>query len=288
MRQESVERTADLAGPDVLVAQLATRQHGVVSIAQLRAAGLSDDAVKRRLATGRLHRIYRGVYAVGHTALGTEGRWMAAVLASGDGAVVSHRSAAELWDMLSPIGGPIHVTVPIPGGRRRRPGIRLYRCPSLPKSATTRRSGIAVTTPARTIADLRRVASVDEVRRAIREAEFAGLDVGDEASREGDLTRSRLERRFLKICHRHRLPKPQVNMKIGPHEVDFLWREHRLVVEVDGWQGHRGRVAFEADRAKDLELKLLGYEVVRFTYSQVEGQPAAVAVKLRALLRRRT
>jgi very-short-patch-repair endonuclease len=288
MRQESVERTAELTGPDALVAQRAARQHGIVSIAQLRAAGLTDDAVKRRVRSGRLHRLYRGVYAVGHTALGNEGRWMAAVLACGAGAVLSHRSAAELWTMLSPGSGVIHVTVPIPGGRRRRPGIRLHRFPSLPTSATTHRNGIAVTTPARTIADLRRVASPDEARCAIREAEFAGLDVADEASRDSEPTRSKLERRFLRLCRRHRLPLPEVNQRIGPYEVDFLWRECRLVVETDGWQGHRGRVAFEADRAKDLELKLLGYEVVRFTYRQVEKRPAAVAAKLRALLRPRT
>ncbi len=208
------------------------------------------------------------------------------MLASGSGAVLSHRSAAELWAMLSPRNGLIHVTIPTMDGRRTRPGTCLHRCPSLPPNATTRCNGIAVTTPARTIADLRRVASVDEVRRSIREAEFAGLDLGKEASKDTDLTRSRLERRFARLCRHHRLPRPEVNQHVGPFEVDFLWREQMLVVETDGWQGHRGRVAFEADRAKDLELKLLGYEVVRFTYRQVTGQPGTVAEKLRALFRR--
>jgi len=285
MRRKLDNRTAEPLRADLLVARLAASQHGVVSIAQLHAAGLSDGGITRRLAAGRLHRIYRGVYAVGHAGLSTEGRWMAAVMALGAGAVLSHRSAAELWRLLTARRGPIDVTIATLGGRYKRSGIRLHRCPSLPSTVTTRRNGIAVTTPARTIADLRRVASIDEIRRAIREAEFAGLDLGEEASRDIDLTRSRLERRFLRLCRRHRLPKPDVNVYVGPHEVDFVWPDCRLVVETDGWRGHRGRVAFEADRAKDLELKLLGYDVVRFTYRQVEGRPAAVAAKLRALLR---
>jgi very-short-patch-repair endonuclease len=188
--------------------------------------------------------------------------------------------------MLSPGAGPAHITIPTSGGRRRRPGIRLHRSPSLPTSATTRRNGIAVTTPARTIADLRRVASVDEVRRAIREGEFAGLDLGNGGGRDLDLTRSRLERRFLHLCRRHRLPRPEVNARVGPFEVDFLWRDTKLVVETDGWNSHGGRLAFEEDRARDVDLKLRGYEVIRFTYRQVMEQPGVVIEKLRALLGR--
>jgi very-short-patch-repair endonuclease len=209
---------------------------------------------------------------------------MAAVLACGEGAVLSHWDAAALLAMLAPRDGPTHVTIASSGGRRHRPGIRLHRCPSLPSTATTRRNGIAVTTPARTIADLRRVASTDEVQRAIREAEFLGLDLGNEANVESERARTLLERRFLRLCRRYRLPMPEVNVYVGGYEVDFLWPGHRLVVETDGWQGHRGRVAFEADRAKDVELKLLGYEVVRFTYRQLMERPAEVAAKLRVLL----
>lgn len=209
---------------------------------------------------------------------------MAAVLAHGEGAVLSHRSAAELWRLFAPREGAVDVTVPSSGGRRRRPGIRLHRSPSLPIAATTRLRGIAVTTPARTIADLRRAVTADELRLAIRQAEFLGLDLGNEGGVELDLTRSPLERRFLRMCRRHRLPKPEVNTKIGFREVDFLWRDRRLIVETDGYGSHRGRVAFEDDRAKDVELKLLGYEVVRFTWRQVTDEPKAVATKLRALL----
>lgn len=150
------------------------------------------------------------------------------MLACGPKAVVSHRSAAELWGLLHPRRGPVAVTVPGDGGRRKRPGIRLHRSPSLRPLDLTSRNNIPVTTPARTIADLRRVADVDEVRRAIREAEFLGLAVvGHEGERE--LTRSGLERRFLRLCRRHRLPEPEVNALVGPYEVDFLWRDRNLI-----------------------------------------------------------
>jgi very-short-patch-repair endonuclease len=257
-----------------------------VSIEQLRSAGLSQDAVKRRVNAGRLHRVYRGIYAVGHSGLSSEGRWMAAVLSLGQRAALSHRSAAELWAMLPPKAGPVHVVVPDGGGRQRRKGIRLHRCPSLPSSAMTERLGITVTSPSRTIADLRRAATADEVQTALREAQYRRLDVSDKALREPELTRSVLERRFLRLCRRYGLPRPQVNALVGPYEVDFLWRDHKLVVETDGWRAHGGRLAFEEDRARDLELRLLGYEVVRFTYRQVMERPAMVVEKLAILLRR--
>ena len=227
--------------PDVVVARVATRQHGIVSIRQLYAAGLTRDAVKRRVAAGRLHRLHHGVYAVGHAAIGNEGRWMAAVLASGPSAALSHRSAAELWRMLAPQPGPVHVTIRSAAGRRPGRDISLHRSPSLPVAATTLLDGITLTTPARTIQDLRRTASLDEVRRALREAQFMRLDVGTCYGRDGELTRSRLERDFLRLCRRHRLDRPEVNAHVGEYEVDFVWRERRLVVETDGWQAHGTR-----------------------------------------------
>jgi hypothetical protein len=156
---------------------------------------------------------------------------MAAVLAYDEDAVLSHRSAAELWGMLPPRGGVVHVTILRAGGRRQRRGIRVHRSSSLLRTATTRRRGIPVTTPARTIADLRRVATKGEVRRAIRAAEYKSLPLGDV---KGDRTRSDLERDLLRLCRRYRLPLPEVNVKIGPFAADFLWRAQKLVVEVDG------------------------------------------------------
>ena len=157
--------------PDAAVARIAARQHGVVTAGQLAASGIGKDGAYRRARSGRLHRVHRGVYAVGHPGLGNEGRWMAAVLACGEGAALSHRSAAELWDLLSPRPGAVDVTVP--RGRDRRAGIRLHRSPLLTSDATTLRNGIAVTTPARTLADLRRAVSAETLRKAIREASSA-------------------------------------------------------------------------------------------------------------------
>lgn len=263
-----------VANADRLVAKIAGRQHGVVSIAQLHASGLSDDAVLGRVRTGRLHRIRRGVYAVGHPGLSPHGRWMAAALTYGEGAAVSHRSAAELWGLLKLSDGPIHISVPGDAGRARRQGLRLHRRAALPLAAITRRHGIPVTKPAQTIVDLRGAVPPRELRRAIRQANVLGLPIGSEASR--DRTRSDLERDFLRLCRRHRLPTPEVNVRIGPHLVDFFWRERRLVVETDGFRYHRGRQAFEDDRSRDLDLRSLGCDVLHFSYRQVSREPERV------------
>lgn len=207
---------------------------------------------------------------------------MAAVLACGDGAVLSHRSAAELWELLAPRQGPVHVTVPVPGGRKKRDGIQLHRSPSLPDTATTRWHGIAVTTPVRTLADLRRTIDPPLFRRALRQAEFRGMKTGDVPS---DRSRSDLERAFLRLCRRHRLPMPEVNVEVGRYTVDFLWRRERLAVETDGYAAHRGRQAFEDDHARELELHALGYRLRRFTDLQVEHRPRAVARAVAEALR---
>ncbi len=132
-----------------------------------------------------------------------------------------------------------------------------------------------MTTPARTIADLRRIVSPARLRRAIRQAEVLGLRTG--LDRPAEPTRSELEHLFLELCRRHRLPAPEVNVRIGRRVVDFLWRERRLVVETDGYRYHRGPTAFEDDHARDLALRTGGYDVLRFTYRQVTSEPARVA-----------
>ena len=207
---------------------------------------------------------------------------MAGTLSLGDGAALSHRSPAELWALLPRRTALIDVTVPTAAGRRRRQGIRLHRSLLLTSAATTLRLGIPVTTLARTLADLRRVAPPEELRRARRQAEVLGLEIGREG--ESDPTRSELERIFLRLCRRHRLPPPEVNARIGPFLVDFLWRHRALIVETDGYRFHRGCVAFEDDRARDVELRLRGYEVVRFTHRQVVNEAPRVAQTLRLLM----
>ncbi len=161
-------------------------------------------------------------------------------------------------------------------------GIRLHRSRTLAAERITSCAGIPVTTPARTIADLRRTASSAEVRKAIRQADVLGLPIEEEAM--PDRTRSELEWLFLRLCRRFQLPTPEVNMPIGPFLVDFLWRDRRLIVETDGYRYHGGQEAFEADRDRDLKLKSLGYEAIRLSYRQIVDEPQPVAEMLRPLL----
>jgi hypothetical protein len=265
----------ELAPAELRVAKIAQRQHGVVTVSQLHSAGIEKSGISRRVRAGRLHRLHRGVYAVGHRGLSNEGWWMAAVLACGEGAVLSHRSAAALWRLLPPPGGPVDVSTPVRNGRGKRSGIRLHRCPSLVEGMTTRRLDIPVTTVARTIEDLRSAVPPWQWRRAIRKAEVAGLPLGPGLETDG--TRSDLERDFLRLCRGGGLPVPEVNVRLGRLTVDFLWRERRLVVETDGYRYHRGRVAFQDDRARDLYLRGLGFEIRHFSERQINEEPNCVA-----------
>jgi very-short-patch-repair endonuclease len=181
--------------------------------------------------------------------------------------------------------GPVHVTIPGTGGRRRRDGIIVHRSRTLRPEDVVLRDAIPTTKPGRTLADLKPILPRDQWKGTVDRARFLHLPIGDVD--DAAPTRSRLERALLCLCRRHRLPLPEVNVFVGPHRVDFLWPERRLIVETDGYEHHRERAAFEADRARDAELKLMGYEVVRFTYPQVLEQPEWVARTLRALLERR-
>jgi len=288
------------------IAEIAGGQYGVVSIRQLREAGISDDAVRARVLAGNLHRVHRGVYAVGHTGLPAEGRWFAAVLALGRGphpggqsvlewwgAAISHRSAASLWELLPVRDGRSEVIVRGVGGRSKRQGIRVHRSSSLGASDVTLRHGIPVTTPVRTIADLRgpgpgrRSGAIPkwELRKAIRQANVLGLPIEERDAAER--TRSDLERDFLALCRRHRLPRPEVNVSIAAYLVDFLWREERLAVETDGYRYHRGEIAFHDDRVRELELMRRGYHVLRLSETQINETPEQVAGVLGAELRKR-
>jgi very-short-patch-repair endonuclease len=273
----------------------------VVSIDQLRRFGLSEKAIARRVDGGLLHRVHRGVYAAGHFALAPEGRWLAAVLALGGGpcgagsvlehwgAAISHRSALSLWSLLPVNRAPCDVIVAGNGGRVRRTGIRVHRSLSLGPGDVTLHRGIPVTTPKRTIADLRKAISARrglissrELRKAIRQANVLGLPIGDMDAKVR--TRSDLEGDFVQLCRRHRLPQPEVNVRIGPYLVDFLWRERRFVVETDSYLYHRGEVAFQEDHARDLGLMRRGFEVLRLSELQLDEKPAEVAAALAARL----
>ena len=207
------------------------------------------------------------------------------------GAALSHRGAAELWELLPVRDGPVDISIAGDGGRRRRRGIRLHRSHLLLPASVTLRRGIPVTTPAKTIVDLqrasagkRRLITPRELRRATRQANVRGLQLDERDRRRRE--RSDLEEDFLALCRRYRLPTPEVNVRVGGKLVDFLWRETKVVVETDGYIYHRGRVAFEDDRTRDLALRRLGYDVMRFADSQIDQEPAQIAAVLRARLAR--
>lgn len=287
------------------IAALATRQGGVVSHEQLLDLGVGRRAIEYRLATGRLHRLYRGVYAVGHRAIAPRGRLTAAILACGRNALLSHRSGGAHWGMLQTSPSVVDVTVP---GRARagQRGIRLHSVRRLDARDRILHEGIPVTTVARTLLDLAEVLPPPELKRAAEAAERMGLFNGraiDELCgrspgrrglrplrsllNEGSIepaTRSELESRFLDLCRSSELPRPRVNVWIAGLEVDFLWPEQRLVVELDGYAYHRTRAAFERDRERDATLKVAGYEVLRITHRRLSDKPGVVADQLRRLL----
>jgi hypothetical protein len=264
------------------VAAIAARQHGVVTVEQLREVGVSETSIRRGVDAGRLHRLYRGVYAVGHRSLSWRGRWLAAVLAAGDGAVLSHSSAAALWQFLRPMSGPVHVTLGAAVHRKPRPGLQFHRSRTLSSHDITRRHGIAVTTPARTIEDIRGEVEPYLFRRALRQAELAGHRVPQLSATKR--TRSDLELLFLDFCDDHGLPRPLVNRRVHGRRVDFYWPEQGLAVETDSWEYHRGSAAFEDDHARDLELRAHGIATRRYTGDQLEAAPDAVAADLRVAL----
>jgi very-short-patch-repair endonuclease len=277
------------------------RQHGVITRRQLLELGLGDREIGRRVRAGRLHRVYRGVYAVGHPRLTMQGRVLAAVLAYGDRTVASHRTAAVLWKLLPERGPRVDVTVPGGGGRSRRGAIIVHRSP-LPPGDVTTRHGIPVTTPARTLVDLADSLPRRAIERALDEAAYLRLDLpalrpvpgrrgagrlrrvlaGHEAG--STRTRSELEELMLGLCRRAGLPQPEINQKIEGYEADFVWREPRLIVETDSWGAHGTRSAFEWDRRRDAEHTTAGWRVVRVTIRRLEEEPDAVAEQLRLLL----
>lgn len=285
------------------MAAIAARQHGVVGRAQLLAAGLTAKMIAARVRRGALHVLHRGVYAVGHRAVSYEGRLFAAALAAGLGAVLSHRSAAELHRIAKRRPGPIHVTVP--KQRRPQPGLLLTESFIAPDERETVR-GIPVTTVARTLLDLAAVSNEDELERAVREAEVNLLadETGLQAllqrhpGRRGvatlrrltnaddldTITKSELEQRFRAFIKRQDLPRPIHNTLVEGFLVDALWPHQRLVVELDGFRVHGRRRSFEDDRRRDRILQAKGYCVIRITWRQLRDEPDAVARDLRALL----
>jgi very-short-patch-repair endonuclease len=284
------------------LAALAERQHGVISRRQLLDAGLGRRAIGRRVEAGRLRCLHRCVYAFGYRRLDSRGEWMAAVLACGEEASLSHRSAAALWGLMRSPRGPVDVSAA--RGRRRR-GITVHEG-GIIDAERTAIAGIPVTSVARTLFDLAEVVDQKQLERVFEEADrLRLLQISEvevvcergygrralqpirallEAARVSVDTQSPLEDRVLELCREHDLPLPVVGARILEREVDAFWPDRKLMVEADGWQSHRHREAFERDRARDAAMQAEGYRVIRLTHRRVEREPAAVADQLRRLL----
>jgi very-short-patch-repair endonuclease len=238
---------------------------------------LSRDEIAHDVKRGRLIRVHQGVYAVGHEALSDRGRMIAALLAAGPGAALSHRTAAYLWKLIPAMPPFIDVTLTdrVP---RRRGNLRVHQARRL---ETTTRNRLPTTTPLETIAQL----PPDERDRARAEALVLKL-IPRSADDHAEPTRSELERALLPALEKGRLPGPLVNHRVLGREVDFFWPGHDLIVETDGWRTHGHRRAFERDRARDAALQAHGYTVVRFTWRQVMEETMLVTVRIAQLLAR--
>ena len=284
---------------DRVIAAIAKRHHGVVSRAQLIAAGVTSREIERRLKSGHLIRLHRGVYAVGHTKLTVRGRWMAAVLAAGPRAVLSYRDAAALHGIRPSNRYRIDVTVP--KWRPAPDGVDLHTS-RIEDDERTVIDGIPVTTAFRTLLDLATTLNDRELQQALNEAERLQIAETPSLTRlckrhenrpgskrlrklqpEPRITRSQLERNFLAYLREHDLPLPQTNIVVEGYTVDCVWREHGLVAELDGYEFHDTRRAFDDDRERDQDLQAAGWRTVRITEPHL--RTPRLARRLRALTR---
>ncbi|MGH2985090.1 MAG: DUF559 domain-containing protein [Solirubrobacterales bacterium] len=292
-----------MARPEALrrAAQLAGGRHGILTEEQLRGLGLSRGQIGRELANGRIHRLHRGVYVLGPL-LSQRGRELAAVLACSPDAVLSHRSAAIHWKLLPYPADPAPVDVTVAGRNPGQPrGIRVHRVAVPDRGEVRIRDEIPVTCPARTILDLAGASSARDLEQAVAEAHALRLTNRSQllamierrprrrgvrllrrlldADHPPARTRSRAEKRLLGLIRSAGLPEPAVNAQVGRWEVDFLWREQRLVVEVDGYASHSSPWAFERDHTKTAELQAAGFAVHRISAKALNDDPSG-AVEL--------
>jgi Transcriptional regulator, AbiEi antitoxin/Protein of unknown function (DUF559) len=286
--------------------RLAERQHGVVARRQLLALGLSAQSVQHRLARGRLHRVERGIYAVGRPELTRHGRWMVAVLSCGPRAALSHMSAAALWGFSGRAGRHTEISVPF-ASPRRRPAIRVYRRPNLRPEDVDVRDDIPVVVPVLTFIDIARSLDDAKLERAINEADRIGLvdpetlgaRLEDYPSRPGVgrmravlgrrvflLTDSELERRFLPLAAAAGLPVPRTQEHVNGFRVDFYWPDLQLVVETDGLRYHRTPAQQTRDRVRDQAHLSAGVVPLRFTHWQVRYEPEHVRTTLSSVAER--
>jgi very-short-patch-repair endonuclease len=284
-----------------VMARIGGGAHGVVARVELLDAGVTAAEIEHRLATGALIREYPGVYRVGHRAPSLEARYMAAVLACGEGALLSGRAAAYLFGAIKGPAPPPEVTAPT---ERRVRGVMTHRSRGLGREDATSWLGIPVTTLPRTLVDLAAVLDLDDLARACHEARVRhGTTPGQVEAvlarrpkspgaaklrviLRGDarLTLSKLEKRFLALLRDAGLPLPQTNRRAGRHWVDCRWPELRLTVELDSYRYHHSRHAWEQDRRREREARARGDDFRRYTYGDVFEQPQLMLAELHALL----
>lgn len=299
---------AEKVDADAVIMELAARQHGIVGRGQLLRAGVPSHAIDHRVGKGRLELVHRGVYRIGPLRSRYE-REMAAVIACGETAVLSYRSAAGLWKLLPYRVGEDRVEVSVLRGHRvLGHGVRVHRISKLPRDERTSLRSMPVTVPMRTILDLAGSVGARELEQALAQAERRGLSDGDQLtlllarhrrrsgtsmlrallSHDADpaFTRSEAETQFLALTRKARLGTPDVNTRVRGIEVDFVWRAARLVVEVDGFEYHASSTAFEGDRRRDAVLAAAGFRVVRVTWRQLTREPEVVLVLLAEALAR--
>ncbi|MFZ0039859.1 MAG: type IV toxin-antitoxin system AbiEi family antitoxin domain-containing protein [Solirubrobacteraceae bacterium] len=284
---------------------LARRQQGNITRKQLLALGLGPAAIAHRVQTKRLHRVHRGVYAVGRPPSMPVERAAAAVLACGDEAALSHSSALTLWGFATRWPAPMHVSV---SGDRRRPGIVVHQTRGLTRADIRTHLGIRVTSPARTVLDCAPTLTTKRLTRIVNDGRRSGRlrpDALDDVRRRfpnhpgtrplaqildgspGAPTRSVFEDAFVAFCQRFDLPRPRVNASVAGYEVDALFAAERLIVELDGWRFHNDRAAFETDRLRDADALTLGLATVRVTWERMTKTPQREAARLKRILARR-
>lgn len=292
---------------DRLIAAIADAQHGVITREQLRNLGVDDNAIRYRVATGRLHRVAPNVFAVGRPSLDMHGQRLRALMTFSSEAWLSHRSGAAVWNLYWDATKSTHVSVMHRRGLAPREGVTLHRPRTLRPEDVTTHDGFAVTTPARTIFDLAATEPDRVVERAIEQSDILHLfDLrkidalaarripGTKAvltlletvdAEQQTATRSLLEEDFLALSRQYELERPRVNEFVHGWRVDFHWPSRRLVVELDSAGFHLNRVAFERDRRQDTELQLAGWVVLRFTYRRVMRERRAVVAAVERMLR---
>lgn len=284
-RQRRLEPvSASPPGVDRRIAELATRQDGVVQRRQLIQLGLGAAAIDHRVRTRRLLVVHRGVYAVGHAALSRRGTLKAALFAAGPTATLSHRTAAAVWKLSSSMPPFVEVTVTRKGPRTRR-GLRVHETTRPPDVRIL--DSLPLTAPLRTLADLSATTPARRLERMCAEALVLELVTQDDLDAARILapgvaapTRSEFERAFRRALRRAGLPQPVTGYPIGPHLADFAWAAERVVVETDGRRFHEHSLAFEDDRARDAHLAAQGWVVVRVTWRRLRDKPMLVMAQL--------